>query len=460
MHRLAVLPALLFTALFARAADSVLVFNEIQYHPLAGQTEWIELRSLQGVDVHIGGWRIEGGVDFTFPANTIMPGGGHIVIAESPSQIPGALGPWAGQLDNAGETLRLLNRNGRVMDEVSYGDSGSWPIGADGSGATLARRDASAANGAEAWTASKALGGTPGAENFPLLVPIDRALISPRASWKYRDADAAPPTDWAELTFSDAGWTQGNALFGTPGGIPPPLTVTADLTERFRASAITGVANGAVVANWIDGATGDGVSQNAAAGTTTPTYRVNVTPSGKAAVRFDGNDELRTTVVPGIAPTGGFAYFIVLKGNAAQTNGAVGDGAGNYIFDRSVGGNPLVSLKAVNGSYGLQKRYNDGSGLGGPVATTPISTTAFQDRRRAEKPDVESLRVVGQRRHGSNRHGYGCRAHSRSNQYRTPRDRNDPGLHWRYRGVAHLQERTDRSRFPGGGLVFGNGIRA
>jgi hypothetical protein len=65
--------ALIFAAFCARAADSVLVFNEVQYHPPAGQSEWIELRSLQGVDVNIGGWRIEGGVDYTFPAGTVSP---------------------------------------------------------------------------------------------------------------------------------------------------------------------------------------------------------------------------------------------------------------------------------------------------------------------------------------------------------------------------------------------------
>src|SRR4051812_13351963 len=61
----------------ASAADSVLVFNEVHYHPAneAAQTEWIELRSLQSVDVDISGWRIEGGIDYTFPAGTIMPGG-------------------------------------------------------------------------------------------------------------------------------------------------------------------------------------------------------------------------------------------------------------------------------------------------------------------------------------------------------------------------------------------------
>src|SRR6187399_2235659 len=120
MPRLAVLPALLLFAFRACAADSVLVFNEVQYHPPAGQSEWIELRSLQGVDVNIGGWRIEGGVDYTFPLGTIMPGGGYILVAESPAQISGAYGPWTGQLDNGGETLRLVNFNGRIMDELTY----------------------------------------------------------------------------------------------------------------------------------------------------------------------------------------------------------------------------------------------------------------------------------------------------------------------------------------------------
>ena len=374
MKLIPILAACLGLALTASAADSTVVFNEIQYNPAAGQEEFIELRNLNGVDVSIAGWRIDGGVDYIFPAGTIIPGGGYRLIGA----VPGAIGEFNGQLDNGGETLRLRNLNGRIMDEVTYDDGGEWPAGADGSGASLSRRNASAAEGPAAWAASTALGGTPGAENFAVVGPVNRTLIANRASWKYLDADAEPPPDWLQSAFNDTAWAQGNAALGTPGGGPPALSVTADLVERFRASAITGVVDGAVVANWIDGATGDGVSQNAAAGTTTPTFRVNATPSGKAAVRFDGNDESRTAVAPGIAPTAGFVYFIVLKGNGAQTNGAVTDGGGNYIFDRSVGGNPLVSLKAVNGSYGLQKRFNDGSGLGGPVATTPISTTAFQ----------------------------------------------------------------------------------
>src|SRR5688500_4940314 len=127
------------------------------------------------------------------------------------------------------------------MDEVSYDDEGDWPVGADGSGGTLARRAGSAAGGPSAWTASTQLGGTPGAQNFQLFLPIDRTLITTRASWKYRDDAAAPPVDWLQLAFNDAAWSQGNAPLGTPPTGVPTLTVTTDLVERFQASAITGV---------------------------------------------------------------------------------------------------------------------------------------------------------------------------------------------------------------------------
>jgi len=155
-------------------ADSVLVFNEIHYHPVdeAADTEWVELRSLQGVDVDISGWRIEGGIDFLFPAGSIARGRGFIVVAANPGHPSlagvGALGPFTGQLDNGGEVLRLVNNSGRVMDRVSYSDNGDWPVGPDGSDATLAKYDEEFADsGPSNWTTSATRGGTPGALNFP-----------------------------------------------------------------------------------------------------------------------------------------------------------------------------------------------------------------------------------------------------------------------------------------------------
>lgn len=204
------------------AADSVIVFNEIHYHPrTAGETEWIELHSLQGVNVDISGWKLEGGVDYTFPNGTVIPGRGLLVVAASPAAMPSALGPWTGQLDNGGEELRLVNNSGRVMDRVSYGDSGDWPVGPDGSGASLVKRDEeSADSGPSHWTTSPRVGGSPGVKNFPAATdpPTVTTLVALNASWKYRDNNAAQPANWTAAAFDDSAWPSGGALLyaGTP----------------------------------------------------------------------------------------------------------------------------------------------------------------------------------------------------------------------------------------------------
>ena len=103
----------------ASALDSTVVFNEVQYHPAAGQSEWIELRNLNGVDVNTAGWTITGGIDYTFPTTgtgSFVPGNGYLLIAANPALVPGSIGPFTGTLNNSGETLRIRNLNGRIMD--------------------------------------------------------------------------------------------------------------------------------------------------------------------------------------------------------------------------------------------------------------------------------------------------------------------------------------------------------
>ncbi|MBX3748070.1 MAG: lamin tail domain-containing protein [Verrucomicrobiae bacterium] len=158
------------------AADSVVVFHEIQFHPstAVGDVEWIEFRNLMAVDVEMSGWRLEGGVAFTFPQGTVLPGGGHLVVASSPATLELAagltqvLGPFTGRLANEGERLDLHNHNGRRMDSVRYGIDAPWPVGPTGSGATLSKRSPYRASADPAsWTHSARLGGTPGRANDP-----------------------------------------------------------------------------------------------------------------------------------------------------------------------------------------------------------------------------------------------------------------------------------------------------
>jgi Lamin Tail Domain/Concanavalin A-like lectin/glucanases superfamily/CotH kinase protein len=375
MNRLPVPLLSILTAGLACAYDSVVVFNEVHYHPTTTQQEFIELRNLNGVDINLDGWALTGGADFKFPAGTIIPGHGYLAVGN----VPGAVGALSGFLSNGGETLRLRNRNGRIMDELSYSDTKGWPEGADGSGFSMVRLQADATAGPAAWGVSRQRAGSPGEVNFLVGGSLDRTLIPSRSLWKYSDAGTAPPASWKDPGFNDSTWTQAGASFGSGASATPVLTVTADLVARYRAGAITGAADGATPATWPDGALDDGVAQDAIPGTSNPTLRTAVL-NGRPVMRFDGNDEMRTSLSPGIAPTSGFCYWMVVKANAVPTNGLVTDGSGTYLFDRNAagGGIGLLALKAVGGRFGIQKRFDTNTGLGGPVSLSSISQTAWQ----------------------------------------------------------------------------------
>src|SRR5688572_3640691 len=117
-------------------ADSAVVFNEIMYHPLTNesQLEWVELQNQMSVDIDMSRWSLDGGIDFRFPEGTIIRAGGYLVIASSPATVAAAagitnvLGPLSNRLSNAGERLRLRNNDGRIIDQVTYGVEGDWPV--------------------------------------------------------------------------------------------------------------------------------------------------------------------------------------------------------------------------------------------------------------------------------------------------------------------------------------------
>jgi hypothetical protein len=196
-------------------ADSVVVFNEIHFHPAAGATEWLELRNQLAVDIDLSEWSLAGGIDYRFPAGTVLAAGGWLLVAENPAGMAGALGPWTGKLDNAGETIMLRNNSGRVMDEIAYGTEGGWPVAADGAGVTLARRGANlATNDPHSWQASRQPGGTPGADNFPsVLPPVVTLRVATGAAWKYHASGSEPGAEWKSAGFDDSAWLPGNGTF-------------------------------------------------------------------------------------------------------------------------------------------------------------------------------------------------------------------------------------------------------
>ena len=163
-----------------RAADSVVVFNEIHYHLPATETtgEWIELHNQMAIDIDLSAWSIADGVEFRFSEGTVIAGGGYLVLAANPKALRTAtglssvFGPFTNRLSNTGETLELRDRNDRLMDRVEFGKGGNWPVSPGGSGPTLAKRTPNTSSAApENWSSSLEDGGSPGRRNFPRGIP-------------------------------------------------------------------------------------------------------------------------------------------------------------------------------------------------------------------------------------------------------------------------------------------------
>ena len=197
MRRLAFAGMIALGAAGISLADSTVVWNEISYHPERDEArlEWVELYNQMAVDMDLSGWYLDGGIRYVFPEGTIVPGSGFLVVAVEPAALSGlgiscpVLGPFSGRLDNSGERIEIRNNDGRVMDWVRYRDSGSWPTEADGSGATLAKRDPDLSSPpARNWTASAEIGGTPGAHNFPSAAGLGRYPAGLVAYWNFDQA--------------------------------------------------------------------------------------------------------------------------------------------------------------------------------------------------------------------------------------------------------------------------------
>ena len=90
---------------------------------------------------------------------------------------PQVLGPFDGKLSNSGETIRLVNNGGRLLNRVEYGTDGDWPLAPDGSGVRSGShsRPMRGTDDTANWSWSDQVGGTPGAVNFTD-GPQDRSL--------------------------------------------------------------------------------------------------------------------------------------------------------------------------------------------------------------------------------------------------------------------------------------------
>ena len=129
----------------AQAASAV-VINELHVDPdvKSEQVEFVELHNPGTAAVDLSGWRLDGGVFYTFPAGSTLTAGGHLIVCQNPDNAKAkwsvlkqsaysarVLGPFGGKLDNDGDTIILRDAAGETVDEVSYQLGFPWPTVGD-----------------------------------------------------------------------------------------------------------------------------------------------------------------------------------------------------------------------------------------------------------------------------------------------------------------------------------------
>jgi hypothetical protein len=127
-----------------------LLLSEIMYRPVleddfVDRHEFVEIHNAEARDVPLDGWSLSGTIDYEFPAGSVLPAGGYVVVAASRDALlgmtqyqldPGQVyGDWAGALDNGGGNVLLLAPDQTIADGVSYDDEAPWPEAADALGA-------------------------------------------------------------------------------------------------------------------------------------------------------------------------------------------------------------------------------------------------------------------------------------------------------------------------------------
>lgn len=120
--------------------------------------------------VDLGGFRLEGEIDFTFDRGTRLEPRGCLVVAgdieafrERYPEVENVVGPFRRRLANQGGSVRLQNPTGGLAAELRYGRDGRWSAVPDGTDYTLVLADSLFdARVPESWVPSAAPGGTPG----------------------------------------------------------------------------------------------------------------------------------------------------------------------------------------------------------------------------------------------------------------------------------------------------------
>ncbi len=123
----------------AQASNLVLRIQQFEPNPSSGNQghEFIQITNPNPTAVDLSGWKLDGGVEFTFRPGTVLPSNGVIYLTpnllayrtRSTAPKPGlglfVVGNYKGMLDARGETVTLSDRAGRPVHTNTYAPSAS-----------------------------------------------------------------------------------------------------------------------------------------------------------------------------------------------------------------------------------------------------------------------------------------------------------------------------------------------
>jgi len=235
-------------------AGAVLI-NEVAWAGTlaSANDEWIELWNPGDDPIDLAGWRLSDGGDLTASLTGAISAHGMYLLERTDdstvSDIP-ADKIYTGSLNNAGETLRLLDASGNLIDTANAG-AGPWPAGSTSARSSMERHGALdlpgnwstfpglGGNGLDAD--GRAIAGTPRQPNAPVAAPTPtatasgpgptpfpaEAVIINEVAWAGTLASSSD--EWIELLnpggepIDLAGWTltdDGDIRVGLRGTIP------------------------------------------------------------------------------------------------------------------------------------------------------------------------------------------------------------------------------------------------
>jgi hypothetical protein len=167
-----------------------IIISELHYHPLPqdsideSEFEFIELQNVGTETQNLSLARFVKGVNYVFPANTILRPNEYLVLASDEHYFTlrygfSPFGVYSGQLDNGGERIVLVDASGDTLISFRYDDKSPWPESADGDGYSLVLANIGLHpdyDNAASWYASKKIHGEPGLRNVSVRPDKDKSL--------------------------------------------------------------------------------------------------------------------------------------------------------------------------------------------------------------------------------------------------------------------------------------------